>query len=213
MPIVYLLTNPAMPGLVKIGFSERSIEERMRELSAAPGVPLPFECFLAVQTTNALEVERALHAAFGDRRKNEKREFFELSPDKPAAVLRLFELRNAETIDVTPKSDIVESVEEQQALDRERRRRSNFRFSLVGIKPGESLTSIWDDAIICRVENDRDVIFRAELHSLSSSALIVAHERGYNWTAIAGPTCWKYGDKILSALRDEMESQSETSSS
>ena len=39
---VYILTNPAMPNMVKIGFTTRSLEARADELTAATGVPLPF---------------------------------------------------------------------------------------------------------------------------------------------------------------------------
>ena len=42
---VYLLTNEAMPGYVKIGFTERTVEERIEELSKPTGVPMPFDCF------------------------------------------------------------------------------------------------------------------------------------------------------------------------
>jgi T5orf172 domain len=211
MPIVYLLTNPAMPGLVKIGYSDRTIQERMSELSRAVGVPLPFECFLAVETADAREVEQALHRAFADKRKNDKREFFEITPDQPAAVLSLFQHRTANASDVTPKDDVVDSVEEQEALNRERKRRSNFRFSLVGITPGETLNSVWDDAVTCEVLNERDVKFRNETHSLSSSALILAHEKGYKWSAIAGPTWWKFKGKVLTVLRDELENEPSSS--
>lgn len=42
--IVYVLTNPAMPGLVKIGMTTRSdIDARMKELYST-GVPVPFDC-------------------------------------------------------------------------------------------------------------------------------------------------------------------------
>ena len=45
--IVYILTNAAMPGLVKIGMTARAeIEARMNELYST-GVPLPFECSYA----------------------------------------------------------------------------------------------------------------------------------------------------------------------
>ena len=45
--IVYVLTNPAMPGLVKIGKTSRgSIDVRLNELYST-GVPVPFECAFA----------------------------------------------------------------------------------------------------------------------------------------------------------------------
>ena len=42
--IVYVLSNEAMPGLVKIGLTQRSeLEVRLNELYST-GVPLPFTC-------------------------------------------------------------------------------------------------------------------------------------------------------------------------
>ena len=44
MGIVYVLTNPAMEGLVKIGKTSRSaLENRMGALYST-GVPFPFNC-------------------------------------------------------------------------------------------------------------------------------------------------------------------------
>ena len=45
--IVYLLTNPVMPGLVKIGMTtQEDIDKRMKELYTTGG-PVPFECQFA----------------------------------------------------------------------------------------------------------------------------------------------------------------------
>lgn len=47
--IVYVLKNPAMPGLVKIGITTRAeVHIRMTELYTT-GVPLPFECSFAAK--------------------------------------------------------------------------------------------------------------------------------------------------------------------
>src|SRR5688572_6679317 len=39
---LYVLINPSLPGLVKIGKTNRDPEQRAAELSAATGVPTPF---------------------------------------------------------------------------------------------------------------------------------------------------------------------------
>ncbi|MDB2668780.1 GIY-YIG nuclease family protein [Alphaproteobacteria bacterium] len=39
---VYILTNPTIPDLVKIGRTT-NLEERLRSLSSHTGVPVPFE--------------------------------------------------------------------------------------------------------------------------------------------------------------------------
>ena len=50
MGYVYILTNEAMPNLVKIGYTDRTPEERAAELykdqnSAVTGVRVPFDVF------------------------------------------------------------------------------------------------------------------------------------------------------------------------
>ena len=64
--IVYVLTNPAMPGIVKIGMTSASdVQKRMGELYST-GVPLPFDCVIAreIEGIEAGEIENALHTAF-----------------------------------------------------------------------------------------------------------------------------------------------------
>lgn len=194
-----------MPGLVKIGCTDRTIEERMRELSAASGVPVPFECFLAIEVPNPMQVERALHYAFGDKRVNAKREFFELSADRPAAILEIFRQQNPSARDVTPSTDIVDDPAEQTALDRERVRRSNFRFSQVGIIPGTTLISSFNPQVTCEVIDDRRILFRNVITSLSEAALSIARETGRNWKAVQGPQFWTYDGKSLAEMREEAE--------
>lgn len=68
--IVYVLTNPAMPGIVKIGkTTQLEVQERMKQLYGI-GVPLPFDCAFACQVKDATKVEKALHVAFGNTRLN-----------------------------------------------------------------------------------------------------------------------------------------------
>lgn len=195
--VVYVLTNPAMPGLVKIGVTGGNIEERIRGLDNT-SVPLSFECFYVAVVEDPNRVERAIHEAFDDHRIRKSREFFRISPDKPPAIIELLCLKN-----ITPGQDIVIEAEDQVALNEERKRKSNFRFSLVGIKPGDELQSVFDESITCTVKDDRRVYFRGKEDSLSNSALEIAHEKGYGWQAVAGPAYWKYNGKTLAELRDQ----------
>ena len=77
--IVYVLTNPAMPGIVKIGRTGRAVEARLADLYST-GVPLPFECEYAAKVKDQNEVVSAFHLAFGPYRINPKREFFNIEP-------------------------------------------------------------------------------------------------------------------------------------
>ena len=75
---VYVLSNKAMPGLYKIGFTERDIVERIAELSSSTGVPTPFEPLFALQVSNPTTAERLCHETLAPYRYNESREFFRL---------------------------------------------------------------------------------------------------------------------------------------
>ena len=50
---VYVLTNPAMPNMVKIGKTTRDVELRLADLYST-GVPLPFECEYALRTLSSI---------------------------------------------------------------------------------------------------------------------------------------------------------------
>lgn len=120
--IVYVLTKPAMPGLVKIGMTDRDdVQRRMGDLYTT-GVPLPFECVIAreIEGRQALEIENALHTAFGPNRVNTSREFFEIDPEQVQALLRVMPGR-----DVTPPGAEREGdpQDEDQVASREYKKR------------------------------------------------------------------------------------------
>ena len=74
--IVYVLSNPAMPGLVKIGMTSRDqLDDRVRELSNT-SVPAPFVVELWAWVEDARACERLLHGWLSGVRMNSRREFF-----------------------------------------------------------------------------------------------------------------------------------------
>ena len=55
--IVYVLTNAAMPKMVKIGRTGNDIDQRLSQLYST-GVPLPFECAYAAKVADMDKVEK-----------------------------------------------------------------------------------------------------------------------------------------------------------
>jgi DNA segregation ATPase FtsK/SpoIIIE-like protein len=84
---VYVLTNPSLPGLVKIGRTDRSVEERARELSAATGVPTEFAVYREFRVADSASVERAVHLRLKDFRLSGNREFFSIEPEVAVEVI------------------------------------------------------------------------------------------------------------------------------
>ncbi len=76
---VYLLLNRCMPGLIKIGFTERSPSQRAYELSNGTGVPEAFILLAYFELPDARDYEQSLHDVWSECRVNHSREFFELS--------------------------------------------------------------------------------------------------------------------------------------
>jgi hypothetical protein len=196
MRTVYILINEAMPGIIKIGWTDNSIEQRMKELDKT-GTPLPFTCYYAKRVEDPRFVESKLHEAFDEFRIRENREFFRMSPDQAKAALEI-----ASGEDVTPKDDIVESESDRDALNRERNR-NRFNFAQIGIEPGEILQFKKDTSITAKVVENDQIEFRGKTTSLSPAALTIVQEMGYKWTKIAGPQFWIYKGKTLYELNNE----------
>ena len=83
---VYILTNEAMPGLVKIGKTTRSVEQRAAELTHT-GIPFPFDVAFQVLSPDCSELEQWVHAQLSDCRVNAQREFFLCDVDKAERVV------------------------------------------------------------------------------------------------------------------------------
>jgi T5orf172 domain-containing protein len=75
---IYVLINPAMPGLLKIGKTSGSSEDRAAELSAVTGLPTPFVVACDWNTSDCDAAELEVHARLEKSRYSKEREFFRL---------------------------------------------------------------------------------------------------------------------------------------
>lgn len=166
--IVYVLTNPAMPGLVKIGkTTQLEVEERMKQLYST-GVPVPFDCAFACKVKDATDVEKALHLAFGMTRVNPNREFFKLEPERVIAVLQLLKVDDiTQQFEKTIESDIPPA-DKQSAQALKRSMRPPMNFHELEIPTGSILISK-DGVHKCTVVGEKKVDFGGAVSSLTAA--------------------------------------------
>ena len=196
--IVYVLTNPAMPGYVKIGKTD-NLEERLKSLDRT-STPLPFQCEYAAEVNDADKVEKILHDIFVDKRVRSNREFFEVDPHQVIRALDLQEHKN-----VTPKDDIFETEEDKLAVEKTNTKRSRFNFEMVKINPGAELYFTKDENVKCVVKDKYLVEFENSSQSLTEVTKKLISSLGYNWKQVRGPAYWLYEDETLVERRLRME--------
>ncbi|MCH2025764.1 MAG: GIY-YIG nuclease family protein [Verrucomicrobiales bacterium] len=76
---IYVVTNPSIPGKIKIGFTESAVEARLDDLFGT-GLPTPFKKEYEILLKGAREVELQTHTLLKEQRVSKQREFFECSP-------------------------------------------------------------------------------------------------------------------------------------
>ena len=74
----YVLSNPSMPGLLKIGYTKNSPEERAQQISNATGVATPFKVDYAFKCHEGQFLEEEIHSYLDSHRVANNREFFKL---------------------------------------------------------------------------------------------------------------------------------------
>ena len=194
--IIYILTNPAMPDIVKIGKTARGIETRLSELYST-GVPVPFECIFAGKVLDIDKVEKAFHLAFAPYRINPKREFFQIEAEQAIAMLELMI-----TEDVTPalqkEADEVD-VESKEASKKLKARRPSYNFSEMGIPIGAILNFTQSSQESVEVANERRVNFKGEIKSLTA---VTKELLKVSYRMAPGPY-WTYEGKLLKDIYND----------
>lgn len=203
--VIYILTNPAMEGLIKIGkCATGRLRERVRELDRPSAVPLPFEVFYAAQVADRDFVERQMHEAFGHHRLRSTREFFRLDPIRARAALRLAAIE-----EVAVQGDTTEDPEGEEALRREIQRKPPLNMRALGIPEGATLVHVDDPAVTCIVRGPREVEFDGRRMYLSAAAKEAA-ERMDQLTpsgAYQGGQYWLHEGETLVEIRRRVEAQ------
>ena len=231
MSTIYVLSNPAMPGTVLIGYSRKeNISGEIAELYTS-SVPAPFKCELAASVGNAREVLDLIHSIFASARISPDRDFYKVSSEQVLAVLKL-----AGGKDVTPGEDgtVVAAAAEaapapangrrraangrrkaangrrrprrSQAKSasgrKRRRRRPNLNFGQLGIGPGSVLVGRDGTEVI--VHDDRQVNYQDEVLFITPATRRML---GLDDNAVVSAgQYWTYNGRKVSELYDEFHS-------
>ena len=213
--IIYICTNEAMPGLIKIGKTIRDdVSFRIKELyQGVTSVPLPFECYYAADLENEDSLdktERTIHEVFSEYRINDKREFFEkVPPNKIVALLKLLPHRDVTPRDATLADDNEVTEEVLEKSSKLKKKRSATKLKSLGIEEGVELIFVRDDNIRCITTSNNKVIYQGQTVSLSEAARLAMNTIGFPGTSYAGPDYWKVDDKTIAEIRLEKEQEQE----
>ena len=196
--IVYVLTNPAMPGMVKIGKTTQSdVTARINQLYTT-GVPLPFDCEYAVKVAEMTNVEKALHTAFRSTRVNRSREFFEIQVDQVTAILDLLKVE-----DVTPSVDekAKEGIDaaDKAASDKFKSRRPDLNFGDLGIPAGSELKFTRREAVATVMDDRSTLNYEGENFAIS---VLTGRLMDVNYN-ISPSRYWTYNGRLLRDIYDE----------
>ncbi len=195
--IVYILTNPALPNMIKLGMTTvEDVKQRMAQLYTT-GVPLPFECVYAAKVPNHEKVEKALHIAFGPDRVNPKREFFEIDATQAIAIIKLMEIE-----DVTPmvanEKEVVDEVDREAGVAYAKKKRPRFSFGEMNIPVGSELVSVTNGELV-KVVSDRTVEFRGEETSLTNATRVIL-DNSYH---VAPGPYWTFNGILLRTIYNQ----------
>jgi hypothetical protein len=75
---VYVLVNQSMPGMVKIGMTTSTVEERAKQINAATGVPTPWIPVYKFRCYGSRYLEQEVHKYLNQNRINDHREMFDI---------------------------------------------------------------------------------------------------------------------------------------
>ena len=83
------------------------------------------------------------------------------------------------------------------------KRRSNFKFSMIGLRPGEEISYIHNPSRVATVYDDTHVLYDGTVYTLSRLAAVLLGKANTN--GVSGPLYFLYKGETLAELRNEVE--------
>ncbi len=197
--IVYILTNEAMPGYIKIGYTSRNVIDRVKELDGT-NTPLPFEIYYACEV-DKIDDEKWLHSIFSDRRVRDNREFFKMDPERVILALKRVQIKE---IKLSNEEYVTQA--QKKEIQEKKKIRSKFDFEKYGIKIGEKIYFSRDEKIKATVLKRNKIELNGTEQGLSKSAQELLNYQKQP----AGTLFWKYDGETLDERRRRIDEENLT---
>ena len=192
---IYIMTNPALKNMVKIGYAS-DVESRRKQLSTT-ALPYDYEVYATYETSGQLE-DKKLHKMIDqlnpDLRVSKSREFFVLSPDDAYSLLEAIAL-------ISGTKEKLKLVKQSNQANSNRIKRPPINFKECGIPIGAELVFTENPAIKVKVVDDRKVEYKDEITSLSAVAKTL---KGCS-TSIQGSLYFTYNGKSITEIAEETQ--------
>ena len=150
---IYIMTNPALKDMVKIGYAS-DVETRRKQLSTT-ALPYEYEVYATYETSGNLE-DKKLHKMIDnlnpDLRVTSNREFFVMSPQEAYDLLESIAVISG-TKEKLKKTKIDETKKQKV-------RRPPVNFKKCGIPVGARLVFVDDPNVVVTVVDERKVSYK-----------------------------------------------------
>lgn len=195
MGYIYIMTNPALHDMVKIGYAT-DVETRRQQLSTT-ALPYEYEVYATYETSGNLE-DKKLHKMIDnlnpDLRVSKNREFFVMSPEDAYELLETIAIISGSQDKLKRLKDVKKQTSTQII------RRPAINFYKCGLKDGDELVCTEDSKIVVVIKGERKVLYNNELTSLTA---IMKKVKGYS--NIAGPSFFTYKGEALTDIAERTQ--------
>lgn len=191
---IYIMTNPALQNMVKIGYAA-DVEARRQQLSTT-ALPYEYEVYATYETSGKLE-DKKLHKLIDnlnpDLRVSKNREFFVMSPEDA------YELLEAIAV-ISGSGDKLKRTTQQPAAKAQTVRKPPIDFFKCGFKVGDEFVYVDDDTVRVTVQSAHKVLYNNELTSLS--AIVKDIKKVSN---IAGPSYFTFNGELITDIANRTQ--------
>lgn len=192
---IYVMTNPALHNMVKIGYS-KDVEERRRKLSTT-ALPFEYEVFATYETEGKLE-DKILHKLIDklnpDLKVSKNREFYMMTPEDAYELLEAIKY-------ISGSDNELKRCKENPSINKDKNKKPPINFAKCGIPVGAELVFIEDTNIKVTVVSEKKVEYKGEEISLSTLAQELKHLKAKP----QGTAFFTYNDRPLIDIANETQ--------